>query len=624
MKFSDYEVLQLAKDWVKKCSEEHDECPRKGSIDKWYPTRLLDLGEPNASNDRDSSNTVRLVLAKDLLKKGGRRDSFYVTLSHCWGLAKFKVLTADNLEDFQKGIEINSLSQTFQDAIAFARRLSKRVRFIWIDSLCIIQAQDNTDRVAFKDWLSESANMYKIYRSSYCNLSATAGGPPENGLLFPNGPLPLRQDDTDLIVGRIPGRRQLAWNWKDATKRKGNSGTQGIIQAIESVERCKIFDGAFWERQVETAPVNTRGWVLQERLMAPRVLHFCKGQIAWECHQMEAAESSITGLPIFQVPVAGGDFVPVRRLKSLVPHFDCGTSYLQKIIKRLLASPATSAMSMNNYHRWKQIVEAYSRTQLTNGSDKLIALSGIAKIMSERLNDTYLAGMWKQHLASQLLWRIDPVYADRKFYYPSSRPEKYRAPSFSWAAIDAQNGIQYGEITDTMAARNGNEKVTSDGLLIAVKKVGVMLVDKANPFGLVKSGVLRLSGLMKKIKMKAIKKDGVVRYAWNLVRGGVPSVLEHRNVCLDSPESDTDIFGPNGRAYCMPARRDIDKSLICLLFQLETKTKSGTGRFRRVGVTKIPSYEAGQNTVLELSGEETEIPFGSWDALKKHHTINIV
>jgi hypothetical protein len=68
---------------------------------------------------------------------------------------------------------------------------------------------------------------------------------------------------------------------------------------------------------------------------------------------------------------------------------------------------------------------------LTNPDDKLVALSGIAKARAASFGDTYIAGMWRQELVHQLLWRTN----DNSI---KSRPVVYRAPSWSWASIERQ------------------------------------------------------------------------------------------------------------------------------------------------------------------------------------------
>lgn len=62
-------------------------------------------------------------------------------------------------------MNLSLLSQTFRDAITITRQLN--IRYLWIDSLCIIQDD-------LRDWEFESANMSSIYRSSILTIAAAA------------------------------------------------------------------------------------------------------------------------------------------------------------------------------------------------------------------------------------------------------------------------------------------------------------------------------------------------------------------------------------------------------------------------------------------------------------------
>jgi hypothetical protein len=70
-------------------------------------------------------------------------------------------------------------------------------------------------------------------------------------------------------------------------------------------------------------------------------------------------------------------------------------------------------------------------------------------------------------------------------------------------------------------------------------------------------------------------------------------VSTHKNVSLDSVIDDDDLLGPDGDAYCTPARKNSVRYLICLPLQLEKKDKKKTSSFRRIGITKVSPYEGG-------------------------------
>jgi hypothetical protein len=86
------------------------------------------------------------------------------------------------------------------------------------------------------------------------------------------------------------------------------------------------------------------------------------------------------------------------------------------------------------YHAWQGIVSHYSNRELTNADDKLSALSGLARLISEALPtkpEDYLAGHWRENLPSSLLWYVSEARTP-------NRPHAYRAPSWSWASVNGQ------------------------------------------------------------------------------------------------------------------------------------------------------------------------------------------
>lgn len=83
----------------------------------------------------------------------------YIALSYCWGKRPFFTLRSSNLEQLKQSIPLICLPQTVYDAITLAKRLD--VRYIWVDSLCIIQGQDHK---AIRDWEREWQRMDKVFQ----------------------------------------------------------------------------------------------------------------------------------------------------------------------------------------------------------------------------------------------------------------------------------------------------------------------------------------------------------------------------------------------------------------------------------------------------------------------------
>jgi hypothetical protein len=154
--------LNLAKSWLQDCLSKHSECCQE--TPNWLPTRLLKINESGGS-------MIRLILTK--LKSPTEHPGPYLTLSHCWGKARFLTLTAHTLPQLLQGVDISELPKTFQDAANTTLFLG--FDYLWIDSLCILQ--DSAE-----DWKVESAQMGDIYSNGICNLAATGSANGNGGL----------------------------------------------------------------------------------------------------------------------------------------------------------------------------------------------------------------------------------------------------------------------------------------------------------------------------------------------------------------------------------------------------------------------------------------------------------
>ncbi|KAH7088904.1 heterokaryon incompatibility protein-domain-containing protein [Paraphoma chrysanthemicola] len=597
------EVLELSRTWIQNCT-----CADKWKRphQQWYPKRLLDLTAlRNAKGVTETVGVAILSQNNDLygekIKLIETATSFpglkskhhprYVTLSHCWGAPKeggpptkaVVKLTTHNEEILKSdGVELRELPKTFQEAILFACRLDK-VGYMWIDSLCIKQKSSSPGigvQILDNDWLEQSRIMDKVYEQSYLNISATASQNSDEGLFRSRDPNTLWEEEVNLNwTGRTEDRSQL-------DKRFGH------------LTRCTIIDVSFWEDLVEHAPVNQRGWVLQERVMCPRVLHFCKNQIAWECREFQRAEGYPDDLPTWTRKLS--DIVDEGLFKRLRRE---DGERLRQIRLQGLADPDRNLLDLHVFELWKRIVEVYSRTKLTVSTDKLIALSGIAKRFSEMFSSypscKYIAGMWLRPklLESQLLWQVEDVKDG--VLKNHSRRDSERAPSFSWASLDTPHGIIYGETTDY-----GKER--SDQLFFEVVDHEIVLADKDNVFGMLESGQGRLwvqARYLRKIDIRTGKStsDNPFGHTWHLSTDSeeprkLNNPLDVPIVNFDAPEQDIDI-GNEGELYCMPAAfgertaNPNQRALFCLLLKLQKEQHKGCRSFKRFGMTKLFDFQ---------------------------------
>ncbi|OCK95970.1 HET-domain-containing protein, partial [Cenococcum geophilum 1.58] len=368
----------LAKNWLRSCLDDHR--PSTDDTQNFFPDRVLDLG-------RRGDTTVKLYLSPSTDGGQGRRER-YATLSYCWGAANHLKLEGAVLQSFQAGINTSELPRTMRHAVGLVRELG--LRFLWIDSLCIIQ--DSID-----DWRTQSALMGSIYQHSHINIAASTSEDSEGGLFFSRVPQTVRpvQVTCHFPFGR-PNILSRLLHRRNAQPRLYN-----VLQQKPYFE------------SIEQATLNSRGWVMQERLLAPRTLHCTRNQLFWECEHMLANESHPDGIET-TLNRQPGEF---RRMLTQFSHDP--TSKVDNGIQRA-ADVA-----------WFSLVKEYSICNLTKEEDILIAISGLAKRWIQIIPDRYIAGFWKQSLQEGLLWHGEQMIPALVGGEPCST---WRAPSWSWAS----------------------------------------------------------------------------------------------------------------------------------------------------------------------------------------------
>ena len=406
--------FELARHWLSSCLTNHTRCTKYRSATPFHPSRLIEIA-PLASASDDE---LHLRIAGE-----HSPEVHYITLSHCWGKSEFLKLTKTTSQRLRDGFSAtDTLSKTFQDAITICREFG--VKYLWIDALCIFQDSP-------EDWRCEAAQMGQVYENSLCNIAATWASNAEEGC--------FEDRDESLL------RRCIIKSGWDNQK----NGTWEIIAAD------------FWDDRMNQAPLNKRGWVMQERWLSSRVLHYGEDQILWECSELDACETYPSGLP--------------KSLHNAVSGFKLDPELIA--LRDFQQDGCTeSVVDLSHRSIWSSLVNRYSVTSLTKKEDKLVAISGIAKRMQSLLDDEYLAGLWRKDLPYQLLWSVI-TNGQARFLAPT-RPRPYRAPSWSWASVDEAVSVEGGRC---------------DGIMITILDAVVTPVG-ADSTGQIKDGFIRLNG----------------------------------------------------------------------------------------------------------------------------------
>ncbi|KAG4427565.1 hypothetical protein IFR05_016952 [Cadophora sp. M221] len=372
-------TLALVRSWLDRCVESH-ECHKGQFALPWSPSRLIEV--------KKVDGLLRAKLCDGYLTPGWNRTVKYATLSHCWGTTMHTCLTSSNLYGFQSGIPIDQLSTTFLDAMNICLELD--LPYIWIDSLCIIQDSK-------EDWEKECANMEKVYAQGYVNLAATHAKDGTGGCFTQRDPKLLR----DSVVWNKPPGENAKRRWLRITS---------------------PFDN--WTMNVLHAPLNRRAWVLQERILSPRKIHFGKHMVYWECLSHVASEVSPAGLAISPL----GTFKFSSDSQSRKEQEDALWAW------------------------WKEVADTYTGTSITYSKDRAVAFSGIAKHLQflfdkfyNRKTD-YVAGLWSHWPEQQLAWEtrgtndevtVDQVARRIQSQIGLEEAGKLHAPSWSWTSVDA-------------------------------------------------------------------------------------------------------------------------------------------------------------------------------------------
>ncbi|RYP07947.1 hypothetical protein DL765_008968 [Monosporascus sp. GIB2] len=329
------------------------------------PKRIIDVGQ-------SPDDPPRLYISQ------GEKTP-YLALSHCWGGDIPCRTLQSNLEAYQTCLPATSLPQNFRDAFRVTRELG--LRYVWIDALCIVQD-------SHEDWKEEAAKMASIYAGAHLTISAIEASKSTEGFLGP----------------RRLGQVILDSNF--AIRADAPADVETLTQSV----------------------LNTRGWCVQERLLAGALLHYGRDQMLWECATEMADEEDGEGQPSFS---SDGYVTQEKGLISYAAAHFIST-------RRTFAAAPPERLAV-----WYGIVEEFSRRDLTFGGDKFPAIAGVARRFSDAgLGGAYMAGLGREHGLLGLLWcartrRLPRVKAPG-FHgrYALTRPAERRAPSWSWASVD--------------------------------------------------------------------------------------------------------------------------------------------------------------------------------------------
>ncbi|KUJ19722.1 HET-domain-containing protein [Mollisia scopiformis] len=355
---------------------------------------------------------LRLIDVDDMrIVRGSTDKAYYVALSYVWGQDVMKTKMPLSLKSSVRidndGVETidlpDLLPRTIQDAIEVTRSVG--YRYLWVDSLCIIQ-DDAVDRDGQLNMMDE------IYSNANLTIAAASG---------------------------------LHADWGLPGISRPRHYTQRSETVINGVELALAFPSFRDLNSSMTLNWNTRGWTLQEKLLSKRILLFTDFQMYFRCANSICAEDIAMEAGILsdsikkrQNPFKWG--VQRERPSTLDKVGDFITLDALK-----LTDKSWNLTFLPNY---VALIEEFSQRTFTYKQDTLKAILGVLRTWGPS-NDNFPGGLPRDWLSDVLLWQP----RDGSEYH-SGHASRIGIPTWSWAAWSLSEGCIWPEYTKGVACRD--------------------------------------------------------------------------------------------------------------------------------------------------------------------------
>ncbi|KAK3381743.1 heterokaryon incompatibility protein-domain-containing protein [Podospora didyma] len=331
--------LRLLQAWDCLCSSSHG--------DKCRQTKHV--------HERHRPHMIRLIdVERNCLVEVYDQTVTWVALSYVWGTKRFRTLQKDSLSHFQQpgALRAEWVPDTISDAIEVTRSIGQK--FLWTDSLCIIQDSP-------EDVMGFIPCMGAIYGLSSVTIINAAGDNAFSGL---PGVRPDTRSEVQEVL-QVEGARRMMKSLDELSAGETVGFTYGWITA------SKWF---------------TRGWTFQEAILSERWIMFTPENIYWECKKATWREDAC-----WEVEAS-----PDAATTTLF--YD--PSFYDPIFQDLWK---TSGFD----RAYRYLVESYSSRLLTYGGDGLNAFEGVLNMFRATSGIGFFWGLPRPYLGVALTWPSD-------------------------------------------------------------------------------------------------------------------------------------------------------------------------------------------------------------------------
>ncbi|KAF2267456.1 HET-domain-containing protein [Lojkania enalia] len=369
--------MSLIRHWLKTCAEVHG----------------TSCEEPGKASRR--LGRIRVIDVEHMVVVIAPLDCRYVALSYVWGGRQKFEARKELFRISPSGLEYlplpKDLSQTILDACTVTRSIGER--YLWVDSLCIVQNSDI-------DRHDQILRMDAVYSSAILTIAAGSGAHANTGL---------------------PGISTLR---RFAQYR---AQIDGIILAIPFPSLTTLEQGSnlIW---------NTRGWTLQEKVMSRRLLMFTDYQVYFRCSNMVWSEDVVLEKTRMSQNMQKKPqplrWAADRTLTRKPPTMMQRLSYY---FIRLFDSPPATESIPTQLLNYTSIVREYTQRTLSNPDDAVNAVLGILRTLKN--TGPFYHGLPREFFDEALLWHILDCSSTCKALNI--------LPSWTWAAWSTRKGCHW-------------------------------------------------------------------------------------------------------------------------------------------------------------------------------------
>lgn len=348
--------VSMARAWIDACSNRHSESC-----------------SPIQTPDLDQIRLLGVENRRIVAFPTGGTD--YLALSYVWGQIE--------QPSFGLGADLRKeiLPKTIEDAIQFTKDFGKD--YLWVDSICINQADDDDKR-------NQIDRMWSIYRGAFVTLLALSSSSAHDGI----SRLGRQSKYTQMSCG-VDGKRLV-----------------GLMPTLS--------------HQIWVCPWGQRAWTLQEALLSPRCLYFSDHQVHFECEGMQCCESldetssGVHGLSISEKPESE-PFVT-----WITKHTGPGCLRVDSRTSRI--------------DQYGRKLTLYSFREMSNNADGLHAFCGVLQKLTTLYSGGWYEGLPIEDLDWALLWRLHiPALAQRRNNFPSWSWAEWKGRIWHGRSIDVTN-----------------------------------------------------------------------------------------------------------------------------------------------------------------------------------------